>query len=234
MQASLKGDMTFTIIAAIIGLAFLDASTLSTLLIPLWLLAKPGAFTPRRLVTYLTVTAVTYFGLGAAVLVLAHHLIDAYVATLQGPVADRFVIGLGVVIVVMGIIGIMRGRREARPGPSVFTRLRDRALASNTSTATLALTAILVEAATMWPYLVAISLIATNGPGLPVDLGWIMFYNLLMILPAAILTWARTKFPDHVELLLAKTRDTMAGAGSSFTAWLAILIGGWIILARVF
>src|SRR5690625_5470359 len=84
----------------------------------------------------------------------------------------------------------------------------------------------------MWPYLVAISLIAANGPGLPLDILWLAFYNVLMILPAAILTWARAKYPTQTDLLLSKTRETMAGAGSNFTAWLAIIIGVWIILAR--
>lgn len=225
--------MSFTIIAALVGLAFLDASTLSTLLIPLWLLAQPGPFAPRRLVTYLVVTAVTYFLLGAAVLVLAQQFIDSYLQTLQSPTADRVVIGLGVLVVIMGIIGILRGRQEATQGPSQLTRLRERALATNTSVATLALSAILVEAATMWPYLVGISLIATHGSGVPWDLGWLAFYNVIMILPAAVLTWARTKYPQHVDLLLSKTQETMTGSGSTFTAWLAIVIGVWIIIARV-
>lgn len=225
--------MSLAIIAAIVGLAFLDASTLSTLLIPLWLLARPGNFEPRRLVTYLTVTAGTYLLLGFVVLMVAAHLIDTYLDTLQGPLADRLAIGLGIIVIGMGIIGIIRNRREAQPGPSVILRLRDKALATNVSTATLALSAIVVEAATMWPYLVAISLIAANGPGLPLDILWLAFYNVLMILPAAILTWARAKYPTQTDLLLSKTRETMAGAGSNFTAWLAIIIGVWIILARV-
>lgn len=225
--------MGFASIAALIGLAFLDASTLSTLLIPLWLLAKPGPFQPRRLVTYLIVTAGTYFVLGVIVLVLASHLIDTYLEALQGPLADGIFIGLGVVVMVMGIIGIFRARREAKPGPSIITRLRDRALATNTSTATLALSAIVVEAATMWPYLVAISLIATSGSGLPWDVFWLGFYNVLMILPAIILTWARTKYPEQTDLLLTRTQETMSSAGSSFTSWVAILIGAGIILAQL-
>ena len=225
--------MSIAIVAALIGLAFLDASTLSTLLIPLWLLARPGAFEPRRLVTYLTVTAVTDLLLGTAVLILAHQLIDSYLQTLQTPTADRVIIGLGVLVIVMGIIGVFRGRRETKSGPSAITRLRDRALATNTSTATLALSAIVVEAATMWPYLVGISLIAANGPGLPWDIFWLAFYNVIMILPAAVLTWARAKYPDQTDLLLSKTKETMTGSGSTFTAWLAIAIGAWIILSRV-
>ena len=225
--------MSVVIIAALIGLAFLDASTLSTLLIPLWLLARPGSFTPRRLVTYLVVTAGTYFLLGLAVLIVAHQLIDAYLATLQGPLASRIALGLGVVVIIMGIIGLLRGRREAQPGPSTMTRLRDRAMASNTSVATLALSAIVVEAATMWPYLVGISLIAANGSGLPLDIFWLLLYNGIMVLPAVILTWARTTHPEQTDLLLTKTRQTMASASSNFTAWLAILIGAGIIVAQL-
>ena len=234
MPTTSKGAMSFAVIAALVGLAFLDASTLSTLLIPLWLLARPGPFQPRRLVTYLTITALTYLLLGLAVLMLATQLIDTYLETLQGPMADRVVIGLGVVVMIMGVIGIFRGRREAKPGPSVITRLRDKALETNASTATLALSAIVVEAATMWPYLVGISLIAANGPGLPFDILWLAFYNVIMVLPAAILTWARAKYPAQTDLLLSKTKETMTAAGSSFTAWLAIVIGAWIILARLF
>ena len=226
--------MGFASIAALIGLAFLDASTLSTLLIPLWLLAKPGPFQARRLITYLVVTAGTYFVLGIIVLVLAAQFIDTYLETLQGPLADGLFLGLGALVVIMGIIGLFRARREAKPGPSIITRLRDRALATNTSTATLALSAIAVEAATMWPYVVGISIIATHGSGLPWDVLWIALYNMVMILPAIILTWARTKYPEHTDLLLTKTRETMSEAGSSFTSWLAILIGAGIIVAQLF
>ena len=225
--------MTFAIVAALVGLAFLDASTLSTLLIPLWLLSREGPFQPRRLVTYMMVTAGTYLLLGLAVLVLANQLIQPYLQTLQGPLAQRLALGLGVIVIGMGVIGLIRGRREAQPGPSMMTRLRDRALASNTSVATLALSAIVVEAATMWPYLVGISLIAANGPGLPFDILWLGLYNVIMILPAAILTWARTKYPEQTDLLLTKTRETMTSAGSNFTAWLAIIVGAWIVIAQL-
>ena len=85
----------------------------------------------------------------------------------------------------------------------------------------------------MWPYLVAISLIATNGSGLPWDVLWVALYNVLMILPAIILTWARVKYPDQTDLLLTKTQETMSQAGSSFTAWVAILIGAGIIVAQL-
>jgi len=225
--------MSLAIIAALIGLAFLDASTLSTLLIPLWLLSRPGPFQPRRMITYMTVTAVTYLLLGVAVLVLAQHIIDSYITTLRGPVAQQIAIGLGTLVVIMGIIGLFRSRREAKPGPSMLTRFRDRALKSGASVATLALTAIVVEAATMWPYLLGISLIATNGPGLPLDLLWLAFYNVIMVLPAAILTWARARYPDQVELLLTKTRETMNSAGSNFTHWLAGIFVCGIIVAHL-
>src|SRR5699024_6121175 len=188
--------MSFAIIAALVGLAFLDASTLSTLLIPLWLLARPGQFQPRRLVTYLAVTAGTYLLLGLEVLVLAHQLIDAYLATLQSRLASQIAIGLGAVVIVMGIIGLLRSRREARPGPCAITPFRDLSLESSASVATLAFSAIVIEAATMWLYLVGISLIAANGPGLPLDIFWLALYNVIMVLPATILTWARTKYPE--------------------------------------
>jgi len=226
--------MSLPIIAALAGLAFLDASTLSTLLIPLWLLARPGPFQPRRMITYLTVTAITYLALGAAALLLANQLIDTYLATLQGPLADRFAMGLGGIVILMGVLGLLRGRRETKPGPTVITRLRDRALKSHGSVATLALFAIIVEAATMWPYLVGISLIAANGPDGAGGLIWLLFYNVIMILPGTILTWARTRYPQHTEILLTKTRETMTTTGPNFTAWLAIVIGAWIIVARLF
>lgn len=226
--------MSLAIIAALVGLAFLDASTLSTLLVPLWLLSRPGPFQPGRMITYMVVTFVAYLALGVAVLTLAHHLIDTYLQAIRGAAGDYIAIGLGAVVIVMGGIGLFRTRREAQPGPSLVTRLRDRALKSNTSVATLALSAIAVEAATMWPYLIGISLVAANGPGLPLDILWLALYTAIMILPAAILSWARTRYPDQTDLLLSKTRETMTSAGSNVTAWLAIVVGTGIILVQVF
>src|SRR5699024_6025955 len=108
--------MSLPIIAALAGLAFLDASALSTLLVPLWLLARPGPFQPRRMITYFTVTAVTYLELGAAVLLLANQLIGTYLATLQGPLADRFAMALGGVVILMGSLGYSAHGGKPNPG----------------------------------------------------------------------------------------------------------------------
>src|SRR5699024_8502903 len=48
----------------------------------------------------------TYLVLGIVVLSVASHLIDTYLDTLQGPMATRVFIGLGIVVIIMGVIGI--------------------------------------------------------------------------------------------------------------------------------
>ena len=90
---------------------------------------------------------------------------------------------------------------------------------------TLALTAALIEAASMVPYLAAIGLIGTSdlsGPGTVVTL---VGYCLVMVVPALVLLVGRVWAARLVQPLLQRINDWMARTGQENTAWILGIVG---------
>jgi hypothetical protein len=90
---------------------------------------------------------------------------------------------------------------------------------------TLALTAALIEAGSMVPYIAAIGLIGMA------DLGWaptllvLVGYCLVMILPAVVLLGGRLGAAAKVEPVLQRVNGWMLRTGRENTAWVLGIIG---------
>ncbi|MFE7505293.1 GAP family protein [Promicromonospora sp. NPDC057488] len=115
----------------------------------------------------------------------------------------------------------------ARPGR--LTRWRERALGSDSGSwpalAGLAVGAGLVEVASMLPYLAALGLIGTQGPGWPASGLWVLGYCLVMILPALVLTAARVFASRLVERPLGRLDRWLTRNAASTTAWVVGIVG---------
>ncbi|MGH3349885.1 MAG: GAP family protein, partial [Nocardioides sp.] len=101
------------------------------------------------------------------------------------------------------------------------------------STAALAGLAVLagaVEVASMLPYLAAIGLIGTQGPGWPVSGLWILAYCGVMIAPALLLTALRILAAPLVARPLAALDRWLVKHAASATAWAVGIVG--FLLAR--
>ncbi|MFI2486727.1 GAP family protein [Promicromonospora kroppenstedtii] len=129
------------------------------------------------------------------------------------------------------------GAADAAPGatalpaarPGRLSRWRERALGSESGSwpalAGLAVGAGLVEVASMLPYLAALGLIGTQGPGWPTSGLWILGYCLVMILPALVLTAARVFASRLVERPLGRLDGWLTRNAASTTAWVVGIVG---------
>ncbi|MFD7311780.1 GAP family protein [Promicromonospora sp. NPDC059942] len=119
------------------------------------------------------------------------------------------------------------GVPAARPGR--LSRWRERALGSEsggwTALAGLAVGAGLVEVASMLPYLAALGLIGTQGPGWPMSGLWVLGYCLVMIAPALVLTAARLFAARLVERPLRRLDGWLTRNAASTTAWVVGIVG---------
>jgi hypothetical protein len=108
-------------------------------------------------------------------------------------------------------------------------RWRERVLSSESgggaALATLAVGAGLVEVATMLPYLAALGLIGTQGPGWPASGLWVLAYCLVMIAPALVLTAARVFAARLVERPLGRLDGWLTRNAASTTAWVVGIVG---------
>lgn len=110
-----------------------------------------------------------------------------------------------------------------------LSRWRERVLSSESGSggalAGLAVGAGLVEVATMLPYLAALGLIGTQGPGWPTSGLWILGYCLVMIAPALVLTAARVFAARLVARPLGRLDAWLTKNAASTTAWVVGIVG---------
>ncbi|WP_280256690.1 GAP family protein [Nocardia wallacei] len=75
-----------TLIAALVGLALVDSTSIGTLIVPVWLLLAPDRPPARRLLCYLAAIAVFYFALGLLLLTVAGAGLDRLGTLTRSPV----------------------------------------------------------------------------------------------------------------------------------------------------
>ncbi|WMY77649.1 GAP family protein [Citricoccus sp. I39-566] len=94
----------------------------------------------------------------------------------------------------------------------------------------LALTAGLAEVATMLPYLAAIGLIVTQGPGWPASGLLLVAYCVVMMLPALVLLAGRLVARRLVERPLARLDAWFTRHGASTAAWVVGAVSVFLVL----
>ncbi|WP_039822237.1 GAP family protein [Nocardia testacea] len=214
--------MTFTLVAALIGLALIDSTSFGTLLIPIWLLLTPGRLRAGRIAAYLGTVAAFYFGIGILLVLGADAALTAVGAIDLPPVPLR--IGqliLGILIIALSYR--LEARAERRSGsPGKIHRWRSRTMSGSgnaRSLMKLALVAAALEAATMLPYLAAVGLIANA------DLAWqltgfvLAAYCVVMTLPAIALALARLAAHQRVDPFLQRINDWFTRNSAKALGW---------------
>lgn len=223
--------MTLALLGTLVVLALVDSTSFGTLLIPIWLMLAPGRLRPARIVVFLATVAAFYLVLGL--------LLVAGVATFSDPISDaldatpvqvvQLVAGAGLVAA-----GIRIGTSKDSGESGRLLQWRERAVGDEGSTRglmTLAVTAAVIEAASMVPYLAALGLIGTADLSWPATIGVLVGYCLVMVLPALVLLAARIGAAGRVEPVLQRITDWMARTGRENTAWVLGIIG-FIVVAN--
>lgn len=235
MHSFLPPELPLELALPLVALALVDSLSFGTLLIPVWLLLAPGRLRPSRVLVFLGTVAGFYFAVG---LLLAAGAVSflADGEFLESPMAGRaqFVLGAGL-LVWSFFIGRKKTTDAAAEGsdatPGRLLRWRDRAMSegggrgSLGSLVALALTAAVLEVATMLPYLAAVGLISgseLDGGGRGVTLA---AYCAVMVVPALVLLAARMLARRLVEPLLERLAGWMAREGAETTAWIVGIVG---------
>ena len=220
--------MTIAVLGTLAVLALIDSTSFGTLLIPIWLMLAPGRLRAGRIVIFVATVAAFYFVLGLALVAG----VDAFSDELSDAFASKPVLAVQLVVgVAMVVIAFRLPRSKSTVKPGRLDRWRQRAVGDGGSVGGLmglAVTAALIEAASMVPYLVAIGLIGTT------DLSWTMTilvlagYCLVMIVPALVLLAARMSAASKIEPILRRFNDWMVRNGPENTAWIIGLVGFYI------
>ena len=245
----LSGELAgAALLGALAVLALIDSTSFGTLLIPVWLLMSPGRVRVGRMLVYLGSIAGFYALVGMAILLGAGALGDTLTTlTSTRPfLITQLVVGVGLFAWSFKLdpIGGKKPAEQAavtspagaavpstsepnRPGR--LSRWRERVLSSESGSgsalAVLAVGAGLVEVASMLPYLAALGLIGTQGPGWPTSGLWILGYCLVMIAPALVLTAARLFAARLVERPLGRLDRWLTKNAASTTAWVVGIVG---------
>jgi hypothetical protein len=224
--------MDGTLLAALVGLALVDSTSVGTLLIPLWMLLEPK-LRVRQFVVYLGTVAGFYFVVGLVLMVGAGSL-------------GRLLDGNRVVSWVQLVLGValfllsfwfepkrVRRRRARRGGVDTATRWRSRlstAEASPRAMMGLGVGAAGIEVLSMVPYLAAIGLLTAADVGAPVRVSLLTAYVVVMVLPALVLLGVRTALGSRIERPLELVSAWMSRHLDGALSWVLAIIG--ILLAR--
>ncbi|GAA3663149.1 GAP family protein [Microbacterium marinilacus] len=238
--------MDLTSLGSLVLLALLDSTSFGTLLVPVWLLIAPGRVRFGRVMLFLATVTVMYFGIGLALLLGASALLDVFDSVKR---SDGFLVGQLVVGAALVVVSHRMDDRRAREraaqraaaGTGRIARWREQAMGSERASAgttasvvALAIAAVATEIATMVPYLAAVGIITTQGPGALGDAALLAGYCLVMILPALILTIGRVLARDALERPLSQLDRWLTRHAQSTAAWVIGIIGVILALRAVY
>lgn len=117
---------------------------------------------------------------------------------------------------------------------TLMARLQHRVLASHHNLTGLALMAVALEVATMWPYLTGIGILAQPQFGLTTGLVLLGVYCTVMISPALLLVGARWRFPAQTQQLLEEFSRLLQRTSQHVASpWLMAGFGVLLIILAV-
>lgn len=226
------GAMTIELAAGLLILALIDSTSFGTLLIPLWLMLSAGRLAPGRTLLFLAVVAGCYFLLGVALVAGLETLLQVGNGWADHPLVVRgqFVLGAGLLV---GSFFIGGKNKKDNPGQGRLMRWRDRATGEGNATGslvTLALGAVVLEVATMLPYLGAIGLLSTSELGPATRVGALALYCVVMVTPALLLLGVRLVLRNRITGTLQRFSGWMERNAAEATGWIVGIVG--FLLAR--
>lgn len=220
--------MTLALLGTLVVLALVDSTSFGTLLIPIWLMLAPGRVRAVRIAAFLATVAAFYLVLGL--------LLAAGAASFSTEIGDLLdTVPVQVVMVAAGagllVTAVRSGRGPGTGEPGRLTTWRERAVGEEGTVRglmVLAVTAALVEAASMLPYLAAIGIIGTADISWPLTVLVLAGYCLVMVLPALVLLVGRLGAARVVEPLLQRVNDWLVRNARENTAWIIGIVGFYL------
>lgn len=223
---------------ALLVLALTDSLSFGTLLIPVWLLMTPGRLRTGRILIYLGTVAAAYYAIGIVLMAGGRFLLDdAGLLNTRAALLAKLVIGAVLLTLSFALDTPAASRRAddraARSGR--IRRWRERAMHDGAATALagLAAAAVVVEAASMLPYLVATGIIVTQTPGWAAAAAVLAGYCIVMVAPALALTAARIVAHAQVANPLARLDAWLTARARTTTLWIIGIAGFFLVATAV-
>lgn len=223
-------------LVALVGLALVDSTSVGTLVIPVLMLVHPQV-RPGRVVLYLATISTFYLVLGVALLLGADALTDLWSQHQSNDVVDWVQLVVGALMFGVSFwpdtpwAKRARAHREASGNPSRASRWAESISTEESGlyrVVAVALVAGLIEAASMLPYLGAVSLIASSDLSFPLRILVLVGYVAVMALPALLLLSLRLAAHNLIEPWL-KRLSSWLGARAGTALWWIIRILGFLL-----
>ncbi|MBR8743906.1 GAP family protein [Nocardiopsis sp. MG754419] len=201
------------------GLALLDTLSPTTLGVSLFVLLSGARSIARPLFAYLGTVALFYFVLGCALMLglgaaLSHlsHLADS-------PAAGWTLVVLGGGLFAYSWVMPTKKSAPRRPVGLRTTTMVGIGLATG-----------LLEAGTAFPYLGAIGVMGTAEPAVTVWVPMLAAYNLVMVLPPALLYLGHRVFGERLRPRLDRWREKIDSGSREALAWIIGIVGLLLLL----
>jgi hypothetical protein len=213
--------MTIGLMLALAALAVIDSTSFGTLVIPIYLLLASERSRVARLLIYLGTIAAFYFLVGVALMLGLSAAMENFGDALRSRPAYWVQLVLGVGLFALSYkfdpkrraeLGKPEHRFEPRVGgPRVMVLL--------------ALTAGVVEVATMVPYLAAVGIMTTSGLPTGQWLPLLAGYVLIMIVPPLALMGLRAVAASWLEPKLERLWAWLTKNSASMVSWSLAIVG---------
>ncbi|MBG0831938.1 GAP family protein [Planomonospora sp. ID67723] len=212
--------MSVGLLVGLAALALVDSTSFGTLGVPLVLLLTGGRGVTGRLLLYLAAIACFYFLVGVGLMLGLDALLTTFHDVLYSRTAYWIQLAVGV-----GLFALSWRFDSRKRG---YKPLWEPRLGGHGAVLLLALTAGVVEVATMVPYLAAIGLLTKAGLAAVSWLPVLAAYVVVMVLPALALMGARAVAGGRLEARLEKLRAWLLRNSASAVGW-AMGIAGVIL-----
>lgn len=217
--------MSLGLIAALAGLALVDSTSFGTLGVPVFLMVAGDRKVGPRLLLYLATISLFYFLVGVALMLGLSTVLDAYGDALNSRTAYwiQLAVGVGVFLLSYWFDPKWRAKR------GLPERRFEPRLGGPRAMVTLALSAGIVEVATMVPYLAAVGLMSTSQLPAAQWLPLLAGYVILMVVPALALLGVRAAASGWLDPKLERLRNWLAKHSATAVSWTLSIVG--ILLA---
>jgi hypothetical protein len=221
-------------------LALTDSLSFGTLLVPVWLLMTPGRLRLSRILLYLGTVGSCYFLVGVALMAGFSFALTKWMEALSSTPAYVVQLTVGITLFALSFILDTKAARaratERATRQGRLSRWREQAMGESSAffpLVAIAVAAVLIEVASMLPYLAATGIIVAEAPDQASALTVLAGYCLVMLVPALALTSARLFASHIIDGPLRRLESWLSRGARSTTMWI-IGIAGFLLAADAF
>lgn len=204
-------------------LALIDSTSIGTLVIPLLMILTVRAVRSRSIALYLLTVAAFYLLVGIAIMLGATALANRVAGAFDTRIAIWSQLAIGVIL--FAASWKMGGKNA---DPERVKRLIARGTQPG-AIVSIALTATVLELATMVPYLAAIGTLTASDLNVPMRVGILALYCLVMIAPATLIVAVFRALGGRFRPQLARFADWIQRQVEETMAWLVGIAGFFIV-----